>query len=130
LVSPEVVMVLLLLALQSVQPMVVARPAPGIAAVTSAQRKRQMIADAGALLGKAEAANARYVPKVGGPSKAELDAQVEQMKTDLDSMSEMGEMETLRLQMAMDRMSKMMSTLSNLLKKISDTQGSITNNIK
>jgi hypothetical protein len=39
-------------------------------------------------------------------------------------------MESLRLQMAMDRMSKMMSTLSNLLKKISDTSQSITQNIK
>ena len=45
-------------------------------------------------------------------------------------MSEMGEMESLRLQMAMDRMSKMMSTLSNLLKKISDTSTSITQNLK
>lgn len=45
-------------------------------------------------------------------------------------MSEMGEMESLRLQMAMDRMSKMMSTLSNLLKKISDTQNSIVQNLK
>jgi len=33
----------------------------------------------------------------------------------------MGETESLRLQMAMDRLSKMMSTLSNLLKKMSDT---------
>ena len=32
--------------------------------------------------------------------------------------------------MAMDRMSKMMTTLSNLLKKISDTQSSIVQNIK
>jgi hypothetical protein len=39
-------------------------------------------------------------------------------------------MESLRLQMAMDRMSKMMSTLSNLLKKISDTASSITSNLK
>ena len=46
------------------------------------------------------------------------------------TMSEMGEMESLRLQMAMDRMSKMMSTLSNLLGKISDTASSITGNIK
>ena len=45
-------------------------------------------------------------------------------------MSEMGEMESLRLQMAMDRMSKMMSTLSNLLKKMSDTAESITQNLK
>lgn len=52
------------------------------------------------------------------------------MKNDLDSMSEMGEMESLRLQMAMDRRSKMMSTLSNLLKKVSDTSATITGNLK
>jgi hypothetical protein len=54
----------------------------------------------------------------------------EAIKKDLDSMSEMGEMESLRLQMAMDRLSKMMSTLSNILKKISDTAESITQNLK
>jgi hypothetical protein len=59
-----------------------------------------------------------------------IDAVVDQMKNDLDSMSEMGEMESLRLQMAMDRLSKMMSTLSNLLKKISDTASQITQNLK
>ncbi len=63
-------------------------------------------------------------------SKADMDAMVKQTKSHLDSMSEMGEMESLRLQMAMDRMSKMMSTLSNLLKKISDTAQSITQNLK
>lgn len=49
---------------------------------------------------------------------------------DLDALSEMSSMESLRLQMAMDRMSKMMSTLGNLLKKISDTANSITQNLK
>ncbi|HNR15547.1 MAG TPA: hypothetical protein PKG90_02650 [Chitinophagaceae bacterium] len=63
-------------------------------------------------------------------SKKELDAIKEKMKGDLDSMSEMGEMESLRLQSAMDRMSKMNSTLSNLLKKIHDTQQSIIQNLK
>lgn len=63
-------------------------------------------------------------------TKMELDNLVDNMKTDLDSMSEMGEMESLRLQMAMDRMSKMMSTLSNLLKKISNTAEQITQNLK
>lgn len=67
---------------------------------------------------------------VGKITKAELDNQIDQVKNDLDSMSEMGEMESLRLQMAMDRMSKMMSTLSNLLKKISDTANQITQNLK
>ncbi|HNU14426.1 MAG TPA: hypothetical protein PKI55_08175 [Chitinophagaceae bacterium] len=63
-------------------------------------------------------------------NKKELDAIKEKMKGDLDSMSEMGEMESLRLQSAMDRMSKMNSTLSNLLKKIHDTQQSIIQNLK
>ena len=52
------------------------------------------------------------------------------MKSDFDSMSEMGEMESLRLQMAMDRLSKMMSTLSNVLKKANDTNDAITSNKK
>lgn len=52
------------------------------------------------------------------------------VKNKLDSLSEMGEMESLRLQMAMDRYSKIMSTLSNLLKKQSDTASDITQNLK
>lgn len=62
--------------------------------------------------------------------KKDVDAIVDSMKNDLDNMSEMGETESLRLQMAMDRINKMMSTLSNILKKISDTQQSITQNLK
>lgn len=61
---------------------------------------------------------------------AKLDAGLKDTKANLDSMSEMGETESLRLQMAMDRLSKMMSTLSNLLKKVSDTAQSITQNLK
>jgi predicted nucleic acid-binding Zn-ribbon protein len=62
--------------------------------------------------------------------KKDMDAAKETINNTSDSMSEMGEMESLRLQMAMDRLSKMMSTLSNLLKKISDTSSAITQNIK
>jgi putative addiction module CopG family antidote len=54
----------------------------------------------------------------------------DELKNDLDSMSEMSEMESLRLQMAMDRFSKVMSALSNILKKISDTQSAIITNLK
>lgn len=53
-----------------------------------------------------------------------------ELRTKLDQLSEMGEMEQLRLQMQMDRMSKALSTLSNILKKISDTASGITQNIK
>ena len=55
---------------------------------------------------------------------------METIKSTIDSMSEMGEMDSLRLQMAIDRMSKMMSTLSNILKKMSDTAGAMVQNIK
>lgn len=53
-----------------------------------------------------------------------------QITNQLDTMSEMGEMESLRLQMAMDRLSKLMGTLSNLLKKASETSAGITQNLK
>ena len=63
-------------------------------------------------------------------SKKDIDSAKDAVKDKLDSMSEMGETESLRLQMAMDRMSKMMATLSNILKKMSDTSQGITQNMK
>ncbi len=63
-------------------------------------------------------------------AKTELDNTRMQIKSKLDSMSEMGEMESLRLQMAMERQSKIMSTLSNIMKKISNTQNAIIQNLK
>lgn len=63
-------------------------------------------------------------------TKAEIDKLLVEMNQKTDNMSEMGEMESLRLQMAMDRLSKLMSTLSNLMKKMSDTQSTITQNLK
>ena len=63
-------------------------------------------------------------------SKTEIDLLVNEYKDKMDSMSEMSEMESLRLQMAMDRINKMISNLSNIKKKISDTRQSITQNLK
>ena len=59
-----------------------------------------------------------------------LHAVAQSFESSLDSLSEMGEMESLRLQMAMDRLSKLMSTLSNLMHKVSDTQSAIVQNMK
>lgn len=64
------------------------------------------------------------------PTKADLDAMLELLKKQEDEMSGTGEMESLRLQMAMDRMSKMMSVLNNLLKKQSETASGIIQNLK
>jgi hypothetical protein len=47
-----------------------------------------------------------------------------------DGNDGLNEAESVQLQMAMDRQSKMMSTLSNLLKKAEDTDEGISQNIK
>ena len=47
-----------------------------------------------------------------------------------DSLSEVGEEQTLKLQMVMDRMTKFEETASNILKKMSNTSDSILQNLK
>jgi methyl-accepting chemotaxis protein len=49
---------------------------------------------------------------------------------DLFVSTEESEVEALRLQMAMDRRSKLLETLSNILKKMSDTESGIVSNLK
>jgi hypothetical protein len=63
-------------------------------------------------------------------TSADIDKLIEETKQHLNSLSEMGEMESLRMQMAMDRLSKLMSTLSNLLKKASEASADIVRNLK
>lgn len=72
----------------------------------------------------------RSTTRLKTTTKTDIKAMTDKLKNDLDSMSEMGEMESLCLQSAMDRMSKTNSTISNLLKKIHDTQQSIIQNLK
>jgi hypothetical protein len=99
-------------------------------AATAGERKQQLLADAGSLLDQARLVDHDYAPGGDQASKSELEKSIVDMESDLDSMSQMGEMESLRLQMAMDRMSKMMATLSNILKKIDDTEKGIVQNMK
>jgi len=60
----------------------------------------------------------------------QLRAIEDELKGKLDSMSEIGEMTSLRLQMAMERRAKFIATLSNMLKKISRTQDTLVQNLK
>lgn len=66
----------------------------------------------------------------GRTSMSQLNAEMDNFKGQLDSLSEMSEQQSLRLQMMMDRRSKMISTLSNIMKKISETSSSIIQNMK
>ena len=52
------------------------------------------------------------------------------LKGQLDCMNEMSELTSLRLQMTVDRRSKIITTLSNIMKKISSTQDAVVQNIK
>ncbi len=59
-----------------------------------------------------------------------LKSLLDDLKGKLDGMNEMSEMTSLRLQMTMDRRSKFISTLSQMMKKISTTQDILIQNIK
>jgi hypothetical protein len=59
-----------------------------------------------------------------------LSVSPDEITAKLNSMSGAGEMDQLRFQIYMDRHAKALETLSNLLKKISDTSSSIVQNLK
>lgn len=59
-----------------------------------------------------------------------LQKQQGELKDKLDSMTEISETTAMRLQMMMDRRSKFMETLSNMLKKMAATSDSIKQNLK
>ncbi|MBI2156358.1 MAG: hypothetical protein HYU26_05545 [Candidatus Rokubacteria bacterium] len=60
----------------------------------------------------------------------DLRALQDELKGKLDSMNEMSEITSLRLQMMIDRRSKFISTLSSIMKRISDTQDTLVQNLK
>lgn len=66
----------------------------------------------------------------GGVTIQGLRSLLDDIKGKLDGMNEMSEMTSLRLQMTMDRRSKFISTLSQIMKKISTTQDTLVQNIK
>lgn len=117
---------------QSDSPMAIAKaPAMRSAANQQQPQVQQQIQPQSQLQSQARhPATSRAITQLRPMPRAEFERQLSLHKGDVDSLSDMGEMESLRLQIAMDRMSKMMSTLSNLLKKIADTSSGITKNIK
>lgn len=91
-------------------------PAVGVAKPGSTQAQVPFAVDAKASAAMAKSDIAR--------------ASVAVQAVDIDTLSELSQTEQLRLQMLMDRRSKTMETLSNTLKKLSDTQQAITQNLK
>jgi hypothetical protein len=69
-------------------------------------------------------------PRNPGLTVSSLKSLQDDLKGNLDGMNEMSEMTSLRLQMTMDRRSKFIETLSNIMKKSSTTQEKLVQNIK
>lgn len=59
-----------------------------------------------------------------------LSDEIERIKKELDKMGDLDENQSLKLQTYMERVSKMMTTLSNMQKKMSSVSGSIIQNMK
>lgn len=59
-----------------------------------------------------------------------LKSLLDEIRDQLDGLNELSEMTSLRLQMTMDRRSKFISTLSQMMKKTSTTQDILVQNIK
>lgn len=54
----------------------------------------------------------------------------DELKGKLDSLNEMSQVNSLRLQMLMDRRSKFLNIVNNIMKKISSTQDTLVQNLK
>lgn len=70
------------------------------------------------------------VKDIGKMSRDELAEEIKRIETELNDFSDLSNTYALRLQMIMNRRSKVISTVSNILKKISATQDTIIQNIK
>lgn len=123
---------LAMLAIQAQPAVTLPRPVQIAPPTTTWQptKKQQMIADGRALVLRAERLSATYTPAAGLPSQAELKAAIDQMKAEIDSLSGWGEMTSLRMQKYSDRYQKAYSALTSIMKKASDTQDGIMQNIK
>ena len=70
------------------------------------------------------------VARGASPTASHAAGAKETANSDLDSLSEMGEMESFRLQQHQDRLAKVMEMMSNLIKKTSETSSIIAQNLK
>jgi len=72
----------------------------------------------------------RRFPKVSSPTVEALLAVLLQQLLQSTNQSESSQATSMNLQMAMDRRSKFVEALSNVMKRIDDTQESIVQNMK
>lgn len=79
---------------------------------------------------QAEAGIRSPIAPVDARTFAELQAAVEHTRSKLDSLSELSEEQQLRMQALMDRLAKFDAAMSAIMKKFSETQSQIIQNLK
>ena len=62
--------------------------------------------------------------------KKQMDMLMTSLKDKTDSLGEMNEADQLRMQQAMEKMNSLMQMISNMMKKMHDTQMAIISNLK
>ena len=96
------------------------------------QKQREMLNKVQAITGSAQTAHdpESVLQVMLTTYVKQIDAEAQALFNEVGSLNELGEEEILRLQALMDRLSKMMSVLSNVMKKLSDTSNQIVQNLK
>lgn len=78
-------------------------------------------------------ANVQKPVRISTPAKltyGDLRTLPAQFQSNLDSLNDMSQAQQMKIQMLMDQRTKLIETLSNIMKSISDTQSTIIQNIK
>jgi hypothetical protein len=76
------------------------------------------------------AAAAGRVTGITEVSLGQIDARIEELQGQKETISALNEEKSLKLQLHMDRRAKLLQTLSNVMKKVSDVQAGIIGNLK
>jgi hypothetical protein len=95
------------------------------AAATEQQEIRDMLAEMKKVNAEKERRRAFLAE-----TRKEQQAVKDDLKAKYDSQNELSQMQSMRLQMLMDRRAKVVEMLSNLMKKISSTQETLVGNLK
>lgn len=88
----------------------------------------ELIEDISAVRDDAQQANAELQNVL--QEQQQLRGRISELRGTLDGMNKMSEMTSLRLEMTIDRRSKFIETLSNLMKKTATTADELAQNIK
>jgi len=112
------------------------KAAAGVAADAKAGDKVNLSSTAAEIKTAAQSANITLPTELGGGSKAadankgQLDGFIQQVKSQIDSMSNSQQMDMLRLQSLSNKRNEAFDVMTNFIKKMQDSRSSIIGNMR